>query len=90
MALCAQDTVMALQALASFAAMIYGSRASFNLNVNALIGSENHDFDPITSRNMLTFQIWEVKLLIQLEDMKNCFTNQYKLALAFIEMIQII
>jgi len=52
---------MAIEALARFGAMVYGSRSSFNLHVTALIGSETHAFEPVTSQNILTLQIWEVK-----------------------------
>ena len=54
-----QDTVIGLQSLAAFAAMV-GASDSMDMEVSITAGSQSHRFETITSDNALILQCYEV------------------------------
>jgi CD109 antigen len=55
-----QDTVMALEALADFATMIYGTSAERNLQITIATDSVRHNYLPITAANSILLQSYEL------------------------------
>jgi hypothetical protein len=56
-----QDTVVALQALAEFTALVSGSGAAAqNLSIRTVANGQDYGFETITSANSLVLQSYEV------------------------------